>query len=125
MEDRKFSFEGLEVYQAARNLVKEVYLLQSKFPKTEIFALGDQVRRSAPSVTSNIAEGSGRSSNKEKVHFIEIAYGSLMEAFSQLQIAQDLGYITEADIDSIRPLFISVAKMLSGLNGYFKKTIEV
>lgn len=125
MEDRKFSFEGLEVYQAARNLVKEVYLLQSKFPKTEIFALGDQVRRSASSVTSNIAEGSGRSSNKEKVHFIEIAYGSLMEAFSQLQIAQDLGYITEADIDSIRPMFISVAKMLSGLNGYFKKTMEV
>ena len=126
MEDRKFSIEGLEVYQAARNLVKEVYLLQSKFPKTEIFALGDQVRRSASSsVTSNIAEGSGRSSNKEKVHFIEIAYGSLMEAFSQLQIAQDLGYITEGDIDSIRPLFISVAKMLSGLNGYFKKTIEV
>lgn len=125
MEDRKFSFEGLEVYQAARNLVKEVYLLQSKFPKTEFFALGDQVRRSASSVTSNIAEGSGRSSNKEKVHFIEIAYGSLMEAFSQLQTAQDLGYITEGDIDSIRPLFISVAKMLSGLNGYFKKTIEV
>lgn len=57
MEDRKFSFEGLEVYQAARNLVKEVYLLQSKFPKTEIFALGDQVRRSASSVTSNIARG--------------------------------------------------------------------
>ena len=121
MEDRKFSFEGLEVYQAARNLVKEVYLLQSKFPKTKIFALGDQVRRSASSVTSNIAEGSGRSSNKEKVHFIEIAYGSLREVFSQLQIAQDLGYITEADIDSIRPLFISVAKMLSGLNGYFKR----
>jgi len=121
MEDRKFSFEGLEVYQEARNLVKEVYLLQSKFPKTEIFALGDQVRRSASSVTSNIAEGSGRSSKKEKVHYIEIAYGSLMEAFSQLQIAQDLGYITEGDIDSIRPLFISVAKMLSGLNGYFKK----
>ncbi len=119
MEDRKFSFEGLEVYQAARVLVKEVYLLQSKFPKMETFALGDQIRRSASSITSNIAEGSGRSSNKEKVHFIEIAYGSLMEAFSQLQIAQDLGYITEEDIDTIRPSFISVAKMLSGLKGYF------
>ena len=119
MEDRKFSFEGLEVYQAARVLVKEVYLLQSKFPKMETFALGDQIRRSASSITSNIAEGSGRSSNKEKVHFIEIAYGSLMEAFSQLQIAQDLGYITEEDIDTIRPSFISVANMLSGLKGYF------
>ena len=121
MEDRMFSFEGLEVYQAARNLVKEVYLLQSKFPKTETFALGDQVRRSASSITSNIAEGSGRSSKKEKVYFIEIAYGSLMEAFSQLQIAQDLGYIAEEDVDTIRPSFISVAKMLSGLKGYFMK----
>ena len=117
---REFSFEGLEVYQAARLLVRDVYRLQQKFPKTEIYALGDQIRRSASSVTSNIAEGSGRNSNKEKVHFIEIAYGSLMEAFSQLQIAQDLGYLTEQDIDTIRPQFISVAKMLSGLKSYFE-----
>lgn len=117
---REFSFEGLEVYQAARLLVRDVYRLQQKFPKTEIYALGDQIRRSASSVTSNIAEGSGRNSNKEKVHFIEIAYGSLMEAFSQLQIAQDLGYLTEQDIDTIRPQFISVAKMLSGLRKFFE-----
>ena len=115
-----FSFEGLEVYQAARLLVRDVYRLQQKFPKTEIYALGDQIRRSASSVTSNIAEGSGRNSNKEKVHFIEIAYGSLMEAFSQLQIAQDLDYLTEQDIDTIRPQFISVAKMLSGLKKHFE-----
>ena len=115
-----FSFEGLEVYQAARVLVRDIYRLQQKFPKSEIYALGDQIRRSASSVTSNIAEGSGRNSNKEKVHFIEIAYGSLMEAFSQLQIAQDLGYLTEQDIDTIRPQFISVAKMLSGLKSYFE-----
>lgn len=115
-----FSFEGLEVYQAARALVRDIYRLQQKFPKTEIYALGDQIRRSASSVTSNIAEGSGRNSNKEKVHFIEIAYGSLMEAFSQLQIAQDLGYLTELDIDTIRPQFISVAKMLSGLKKHFE-----
>jgi four helix bundle protein len=115
-----FSFEGLEVYQAARVLVRDIYRLQQKFPKTEVYALGDQIRRSASSVTSNIAEGSGRNSNKEKVHFIEIAYGSLMEAFSQLQIAQDLGYLTEQDIDTIRPQFISVAKMLSGLRKFFE-----
>ena len=117
---REFSFEGLEVYKTARLLVRDVYRLQQKFPKTEIYALGDQIRRSASSVTSNIAEGSGRNSNKEKVHFIEIAYGSLMEAFSQLQIAQDLGYLTEQDIDTIRPQFISVAKMLSGLRKFFE-----
>ena len=101
--------------------MRDVYLLQHKFPKTETYALGDQIRRSASSVTSNIAEGSGRSSFKEKIHFIEIAYGSLMEAFSQLQIAQDLGYLTENDIDEIRPSFIEVAKMLSGLKSYFER----
>jgi len=119
MEDKRFSFEGLDVYKAARTLVRDVYRLQHKFPKFETYALGDQIRRSASSVTSNIAEGSGRNSFKEKSHFIEIAYGSLMEAFSQLQIAQDLGYLTDDDIDGIRPQFISVAKMLSGLKNYF------
>ena len=120
MEDKKFSFEGLEVYKAARLLVRDVYRLQQRFPKTETYALGDQIRRSASSVTSNIAEGSGRNSFKEKTYFIEIAYGSLMEAFSQLQIAQDLGYLTEQDIDAIRPSFVSVAKMLSGLKNFFE-----
>ena len=117
---REFSFEGLEVYKAARMLVRDIYRLQQKFPKTEIYALGDQIRRSASSVTSNIAEGSGRNSFKEKVHFIEISYGSLMEAFSQLQIAQDLEYLTEKEIDDIRPKFIEVAKMLSGLKKHFE-----
>jgi four helix bundle protein len=120
MEEKLFSFENLEVYKAARILVRDIYRLQQKFPKYETYALGDQIRRSASSVTSNIAEGSGRNSYKEKSHFIEIAYGSLMEAFSQLQIAQDLGYLTQDDIDGIRPSFISVAKMLSGLRKYFE-----
>ena len=119
MNDKLFSFEELEVYKTARVLVRDLYRLQHKFPKVEIYALGDQIRRSSSSVTSNIAEGSGRNSFKEKAHFIEIAYGSLMEAFSQLQIAQDLGYLTEGDIDGIRPQFVSVAKMLSGLKAYF------
>ena len=119
-ENRCFSFEGLEVYQAARMLVRDVYRLQQKFPKYETYALGDQIRRSASSVTSNIAEGSGRSSYKEKAHFVEIAYGSLMEAFSQLQIAEDLEYLTEKEIDAIRPSFIQVAKMLSGLKSYLE-----
>ena len=123
MEDKRFSFEGSDVYKAARTLVRDVYRLQHKFPKFETYALGDQIRRSSSSVTSNIAEGSGRSSFKEKSHFIEIAYGSLMEAFSQLQIAQDLGYLIDDDIDGIRPQFISVAKMLSGLKNYFDNNI--
>jgi len=119
VEDKSFSFEGLEVYKAARVLVRDIYRLQHKFPKYETYALGDQIRRSSSSVTSNIAEGSGRNSFKEKSHFLEIAYGSLMEAFSQLQITQDLDYLSQSDIDMIRPQFVNVAKMLSGLKKYF------
>ena len=118
---KKFSFETLEVYKEARILVKGIYLLQNKFPKEEKYALGDQIRRSSTSITSNIAEGSGRNSLKEKVHFIEIAFGSMTESFSQLQNAQDLGYIDEDEIDALRPSFNKVAAYLSGL----KKSLEL
>lgn len=118
---RKFSFENLEVYKEARILVKQIYMLQNKFPKEEKYALGDQIRRSSTSITSNIAEGCGRNSPKEKIHFIEIAFGSMTESFSQLQNAQDLGYIQETDIDALRPSYNKVAAYLSGL----KKSLEV
>ncbi|MBQ0019129.1 MAG: four helix bundle protein [Bacteroidales bacterium] len=117
---RKFSFEDLEAYKVARLLVRDVYLLQNKFPMEERFALGDQIRRSITSVTSNIAEGSGRKSYKEKIHFIEIAFGSMTEAFSQLQNAQDLGYITELEVENLRPQFNHVAALLSLLRKDFE-----
>ena len=66
---RKFSFETLEVYDKARALVSDVYRIQNEFPKEERFGLGDQVRRAAVSITANLAEGSGRQSIKEKLHF--------------------------------------------------------
>lgn len=118
-----FSFESLGVYSKARELVKEVYKLQKQFPGEERYALGDQIRRSITSVTSNIAEGSGRDSFKEKIHFVEIAYGSLMEAFSQLKNAQDLDYINEQSVEGLRPQFEEVAKMLSGLKTSFEKKL--
>lgn len=116
-----FSFENLVVYQKARELVKEVYLIQERFPAEERYALGDQIRRSITSVTSNVAEGAGRESSKEKAHFCVIAFGSLMEAFSQLQIAQDLGYISVNEVERLRPMFEEIAKMLSGLKASFEK----
>ena len=85
-----FSFESLLVYQKARQLVKDVYKLQQLFPTEERYALGDQIRRSITSVTSNIAEGSGRDSNKEKNNLQENSFGSLKETFNQQQNAQKL-----------------------------------
>ena len=86
-----FSFEKLDAYIYARELVKSIYQLQRKFPKEEVYALGDQVRRAATSITANIAEGCGRNSLLEKKRFIEIAFGSLTESFSELQIAPRFG----------------------------------
>lgn len=124
MKPHKFSFEGLEVYEKSRALVSEVYRIQSLFPKEERFALGDQIRRAAVSITANLAEGSGRQSLKEKIHFIEISYGSLMEVFCELQTACDLGYMTDEQLNNIRPQFTDIAKMLSGLRSSLERKLN-
>lgn len=114
-----FNFEKLNAYQNARLLVKDVYNLLDKFPQKEEFALKSQLRRAVVSIPSNIAEGMGRISDKEKIHFIEIAYSSLMEVYCQLQLANDLNYITNSDFDQIKPLIENNAKLLSGLRKNF------
>lgn len=124
MENTTFSFEKLDVYQKARNLIKDIYLLQNDFPKEERYALGDQVRRAATSIAANLAEGSGRQSIREKVHFVEIAFGSMTEVFCELQTACDLGYIQEEQLDALRPQFTDVAKMLSGLRNTLNKKLD-
>lgn len=123
MGSSKFSFESLEVYQKCRELVSNVYRVQRRFPQEERYALGDQLRRASVSITANLAEGSGRQSLKEKIHFIEISYGSLMEAFCELQMAADLGYITETQLDELRPQFTDIAKMLSGLRSSLERRL--
>ena len=123
--EKHFAFESLDAYKYARLLVRDIYQLQNCFPKEEKYALGDQIRRSATSITSNIAEGSGCSSIREKIHFIEIAFGSMTESFSQLQNAQDLGYIEEKDVEQIRPSFNKVAAYLSALRNSYERTLTV
>ena len=110
-----FSFEKLLAYQKARILVKGIYALMRKYPKEEIYALCNQMRRAAISVSSNIAEGIGRSSIKEQIHFIEISYGSLMELYSQLEVSLDLEYITLEEFSEHKVLILDLAKMLSKL----------
>ena len=119
----KFTFFDLRVYQEAKQLVKNVYLLLEKFPKCEVYAMGDQLRRAVVSVPSNIAEGSGRSSLKEKVHFLEIAYGSLTETLCQLDIAHDLGYITSDEFSNEKERISIIGKQLSGLRASFQKQL--
>lgn len=88
-----FTFERLNAWQKARIVVRDVYRLLRQFPPEENYGLSDQLRRASVSVASNLAEGSGRLSTKEKIHFCHMAYGSLMEVMCQLILAHDLGYI--------------------------------
>lgn len=110
-----FSFRDLEVYKKSRELVKEIYNLLDKFPKREQFALSDQLRRAVISVPSNIAEGLSRRSYKEKLHFIEISYGSLMEVLCQCEIALDLKYIETEEFNQMETRIQTISKLLSGI----------
>ena len=110
-----FTYRKLLVYQRSKDFVKQVYCLLKLFPKEEHYALCDQLRRAVISVPSNIAEGMGRSSHKEQVHFIEIAYGSLNEVMCQLELSEELGYITIKDLQNLEVQYEEIARMLSGL----------
>jgi four helix bundle protein len=117
------TFRNLNVYIKSKELVKQIYELLKKFPKEEQFALSDQLRRAVISIPSNIAEGSGRNSQKDQAHFYNIAYGSLMEVFSQLDIACDLGYISQKEFEQLELVVNEEAKMLSGLIAKRKQPI--
>lgn len=109
------SFRQLNVYVKAKELVARVYQLLKKFPGEEQFALCDQLRRAVVSIPSNIAEGCGRETQKEQTHFLNIAYGSLMEIYSQLDVACDLGYITNQEFEQMEVMVNEEAKMLAGM----------
>jgi four helix bundle protein len=119
-----FGFRRLIAYQKAKEVVKRTYKLLRKFPVEERYAMCDQLRRASVSITSNIAEGVNRYSVKDKSHFIEIAYGSLMEVSSQFEIAEELGYITVEDRLSIDQLIEELARVLSGLQKNYKLSTD-
>ena len=121
-----YNFERLEVWHVSRKLVTTVYQLLRSFPAEERYALCDQIRRAAISIPSNIAEGGSRTSPKEQMHFMEIAYGSLMELYCQLLIATDLGYLQkgQTDLAEANKLIDQIAKMLSGLRKSLKSKTQ-
>ena len=124
MESNIFSFEKLDVWQLSREYVKFVYQLLKKFPREEQYAICDQIRRAVVSVPSNVAEGSGRSSYKEKVHFLEIAGGSLMETYCQLILSNDLGYVSDEDMSAVKSKTATISKLLNALRATFQRKLQ-
>ena len=127
MED--LYFRKLNVYTNSKELVKYIYSLIQKFPPEEKFALCTQIRRASTSIPINIAEGFGRFSSKEKVRFIEIAFGSLTEISCELELSYELGYITLEDFDEAERQIVIISKQLSNLhksvtNNFIKTNIQ-
>jgi four helix bundle protein len=112
----RFRFEKLEVWQEARGLNQAVYRLTKKFPRQGRFGITSQIRRAVGSTSSNIAEGSGRNSDKDFAHFLEQAYGSLMEVASVFFLALDEGYVTERDLDPLFDELEKLARRIASLN---------
>lgn len=109
------SFEDLAVWQRAMELAETVYRYTSVFPREETWGLRQQIRRAVTSIPSNIAEGQGRGTTKEFLHFLRIARGSLNELVTELLLARRFGFIEADRSSSIRSLADEVSRMLGAL----------
>lgn len=116
------SYKDLIVWQKAMDLVVETYRLSKIFPKEELYALTNQLRRAVVSVPSNIAEGQARKSTAEFLNFLSIAQGSLAEVETQILLAIRLNYLTNTDARMALDLRTEISKMLTSLRGKLSKT---
>ena len=119
----QYSFEKLEVWIEARKLVKWIYNTTNLFPAEEKFGLISQLRRAAISVLSNLAEGSARIGSKDKAHFSQTAYSSLIEILNQLIISNDLGFIPDSVLVEGRVLIEELTKKVAALRNSQLKSL--
>lgn len=96
-------YKRYDTWKIAHELVKEIYIISESFPKSELFGLTSQIRRSAVSIPTNIAEGCGRSTDKEFARFLEISLGSTNETEYLLLLSCDLGFTSEKNLQSLNP----------------------
>jgi four helix bundle protein len=114
-------YTELEVWLETRKLTNLVYDKTKVFPKEEIYGLTNQIRRCAVSIPSNIAEGVGRQSSKETLHFLHISRGSLYEIETQFYLSLDQNYISESDFEIITTQVETCKKLINGFINYYKK----
>lgn len=114
-------FKELDVWREAKQLAIATYRFTECFPKHELFGLTSQMRRSAVSIPSNIAEGSGRRTNKDKAQFMYTARGSLFELETQIVIAHELAFIPAFDFDNLHSQIIKCRQLINGYINYLEK----
>ena len=111
----QYSFEKLEVWKDSKELVKKIYSITEGFPKNELYGIVSQMRRAAISVPSNLAEGSGRTNQKDQAHFFQMAYSSAIELLNQLIICYELNFIEAAVYTDTRILIEKVTVKVNAL----------
>lgn len=111
-------FTQLDVWQKARTLAKNAYFISDLFPNSEAKRLTDQVCRAAISIPSNIAEGVGRSTSKDKMRFMYMARGSCFELETQFYIAYDLNYLGQQKLEEMLKELTEVKKLINGFINY-------
>lgn len=112
-----YSFEKLDVYQAALQLSVEIRVSIKDFPIEENFGLKSQIRRAVDSISTNIAEGSGRASHLDQAHFTNMAYSSALEVINHLNVSKKLNYILEEEYHQLR---LQLDKIINQLNALYK-----
>jgi four helix bundle protein len=117
-------FRELRAWQLGMDLTERVYLLTNSFPKTEVYGLTSQIRRCAVSVPSNLAEGHGRTSGKEFLQFIAIAYGSVCELETQILLSHRLKYIEDIELETISTLLTETSKTIRGLQKAIRERLD-
>ncbi|MGE0078809.1 MAG: four helix bundle protein [Bacteroidales bacterium] len=117
-------YKDLDVWKSSRTLANSIYKITKEFPKNEAFGLTQQIRRSAVSVSSNIAEGIGRNFTKDTLQFLFIARGSLFELESQLIIAMDQNYLSKEMFSSISNEIDDCKKLLNGFINYHQNKLS-
>jgi four helix bundle protein len=113
---KTYSFEKLNVWQKSKKLAVTIYKITRDFPKEEILGLTSQMRRCSISISSNIAEGTGRHSAKDKARFTEIAYGSALELLNQIIISKDIEFMSYENYTLLRMEVDEISLMLDALH---------
>ena len=117
----EYNFEKLEIWKLAIQLAISVYKTTKKFPEAEKFGLVSQLRRSASSISANIAEGVTRFSRKDRARFIEISYGSTIEVLNHLILSKELGFINESELESYRD---TINELSNKINAFYKNLFK-
>lgn len=123
--DELFYFERMPIWKLSRALVNRVYDASALFPKEEKYGLSDQIRRAVVSIASNISESTGRISNRDRLRFLDFAYGSLMEVRCQLIVAYDREYIDITTLQTISHDIVDIYRMLVAMRKHLHEEPDI